>query len=131
MTVANLTNDPEEIITGNDNIVIINHFEGITGGRTLDVSGYPHKSIRAGHVIIKDSTGAFKPMPLNEAGNAYAALPEGSSYAGYLVASIPVRKPLAGIMVRGTVNPKATPFPMDAIIDAVKAALPLIDYQED
>lgn len=131
MTVANLTNAPEEIITGNDNIVIINHFEGITGGRTLDVTGYPHKVLHAGHVIIKDNSDTYKPMPLNEAGDAYAALPEGSSYAGYLVATISANKPFAGIMARGTVNPKATPFPMDSIMDAVKAALPLIDYQED
>lgn len=131
MTVANLTNPPTEIITSNDNIVIVNNFDAIRGGRTLDVTGYPHKVIYAGHVVIKDSAGVYKPMPLNESGNAYTTLPEGATYAGYVIASIPTDKPFAGIMVRGTVNPKATPFPMDAIIDAVKAALPLIDYQED
>lgn len=130
-TTTNLTNSPEEIITANDNIVIVNYFDGIRGGRTLDVTGFPHKVIRAGHVIIKTKEGVYKPMPLNEEGNGYTTLPGENSYAGYLVASIPTSKPFAGIMVRGTVNPKATPFPMDSIMEAVKAALPLIDYQED
>lgn len=130
MAVADLRNETTEIITGNDNIVIVNHFDGIRGGRTLDVTGYPHSVIKAGHVIIKDSN-EYKPMPLNEAGDAYAALPESASYAGYLVASIPTKRPFAAIMVRGTINPKATPFSMDTILEAVKTALPLIDYQED
>ena len=54
MAVANLRNDPTGIITGNDNIVIVNHFDGIRGGRTLDVTGFTQKIINAGHVIIKD-----------------------------------------------------------------------------
>lgn len=70
-------------------------------------------------------------MPINEAGDAYAALIEGSSYAGILIATIPTSKAMAGIMTRGKVNPKATPFPMDSIMDAVKAALYLIEFEED
>ena len=61
----------------------------------------------------------------------YASLPDGASYAGVLIASIPVNKPFAGIMVRGTVNVNATPFPMTAILSAVKAALPLIVFTSD
>lgn len=131
MTVANLTNEPVEIITSNDNIVIVNHFDGIRGGRTLNVTGFPKKTINAGHLIIKDENGEYKPMPLNEAGDAYAELPANSTYVGYLVASISTAKPLAGIMTRGTVNPKAAPFSMTAVMSAVKEALILIDYQED
>lgn len=131
MAIANLTTDPIEVITGNDNIVIVNHFDGIRGGRTLDVTGYAPKVIQAGHLIIKTSAGDYAPMPINEAGDAYAALPEGATYAGYLVTTILTSKPFAAIMVRGTVNPKATPFDMTPIMSAVKTALPLIDYQED
>lgn len=131
MTVANLTNPATEVITGNDSIVMPNYLEGIRGGRTLDVTGFPNEVIHAGHVIIKDSAGAYKPMPLNEAGTEYAALPDGASYAGFLVASISTDRPFAGIMVRGTINPKATPFKMDSILAAIKTALPLIDYMED
>ncbi len=130
-TVVDLVNEKEEIVTDLDNIVIVNHFDGVRGGATLDVAGFPHPVIKAGHVIIKDSSGVYKPMPLNEGGNAYDTLPEGASYAGYLVASISVKKPIAAIMLRGTINPKATPFAMDSILAAVKTALPLIDYQED
>ncbi len=131
MATANLTNPATEVITGNDSIVMPNYLEGIRGGRTLDVTGYPHPVIHAGHVIIKDSAGEYKPMPLNEAGDEYSTLPDGASYAGYLVASVLTERPFAGIMVRGTINPKATPFKMDTILAAVKADLPLIDYMED
>lgn len=131
MTVVNLTNPPQGIITGNDSIVIKKYIDGITSGRTLDVTGYKPSEINAGHVIIKDSQGDYKPMPLSASGDAYASLPEGSSYAGILVATIPTNKAMAGIMTRGKVNPKVTPFPMDTIMDAVKAALPLIEFEED
>lgn len=131
MATANLTNEPIEVITGNDNIVIVNHFDGIRGGRTLDVSSFTPKIIHAGHVIIKTSAGEYAPMPLTPSGDAYATLPEDAEYAGYLVATISTKHPFAGIMVRGTINPKATPFDMTTIMADVKKALPLIDYQED
>jgi hypothetical protein len=132
MAVANLNDSKREIITGNDNIVIVDNFQSIRGGRTLDVTGYPKDVLNAGHAIIKEtSTGEYKPMPLNEAGNAYAALPTGHTYAGILIATIQTKKPFAGILVRGTVNPAAAPFPMGTILAAVKTALPLIDFRED
>jgi hypothetical protein len=48
-----------------------------------------------------------------------------------LIASIPTAKPFAGIMVRGTVNPAAAPYPMDTILADVKTDLPLIDFRKD
>lgn len=129
MATANLNNAKTQVINGNDNIVIVNHFDGIRGGRTLNVEGFAPEVINAGHVIVELSSGDYAPMPVS--GNAYASLPEGASYAGYLVASIPTKQPIAAIMVRGTINPKASPFPLDSILSDVKAALPLIDYQED
>lgn len=132
MATANLTNDSHEILTGNDNIVIVDVFQSVRGGRTLDVTDYPHDVINAGHVIIKETaTGEYKPMPLGEAGDAYDALPEDHEYAGILIASVLTKKPFAGILVRGTVNPAAAPFPMTTILADVKAALPLIDFRED
>ena len=217
MAIANLTNPIEDLITGNDNIVIVDNFQSIRGGRTLDVTGYPYNVLHAGHVIIKSADGKYKPMPLTGDGkivslgtitggsgytadtyknvpltggtgtgakatikvaadgavtsvtittdgkgyaiadeltataeklgagsgfkvpvktvstvkDEYASLPDGASYAGVLIASIPVNKPFAGIMVRGTVNENATPFPMTAILSAVKAALPLIVFTSD
>lgn len=125
-------NTPQEVLTGNDNIVIVDNFQSVRGGRTLDVTGYPHDVLNAGHVIIRETTsGDYKPMPLNAGGDAYGALPEGHTYAGILIASIMTNRPFAGIMVRGTVNHAAAPFPMETILAAVKSALPLIDFRED
>lgn len=131
MSVVDLSSKRKSIITGNDNIVIVNYFDGLRGGRSLDVTGFPHPVINAGHVIIKDGNGNYKPMPLNAEGTAYASLPASHTYAGYLVASIETNKAFAAIMVRGTINPKAAPFDLATILDTVKSALPLIDYQED
>ena len=64
MAIANLTNPIEDLITGNDNIVIVDNFQSIRGGRTLDVTGYPYNVLHAGHVIIKSTEGEYKPMPL-------------------------------------------------------------------
>ena len=78
MTKANLNNEREQIIFGDDSIVIQKYISGIKGGRTLDVTGFSEKVIKAGHIIIrKDSDGTYKPMPVTN--DAYAALPEGHS----------------------------------------------------
>ena len=133
MATADLNNGTtDQIITGNDNIVIVNVFETIRGGRTLDVTGFPKENIHAGHVIIReDGTDNYKPMPLDAEGEEYSTLPESHSYAGILIASIPTNRAFAGIMVRGTVNHKAAPFDMATILGAVKSALPLINFTED
>lgn len=131
MATANLSNAKKQVIDGKDNIVIVNHFDGIRGGRTLDVTGFAPEVIHAGHVIVKLSSGEYAPMPLAGSGDAYASLPEGAAYAGFLVASIPTAQPFAAIMTRGTINPTASPFALDSILSALKVALPLIDYQED
>jgi hypothetical protein len=128
MATANLT-EKTQVIDGKDNVVIVNHFDGIRGGRTLNVEGFAPEFIRAGHLIVKLSSGDYAPMPVS--GDAYASLPGGAVYAGYLVASIPTKQPLAAIMVRGTINPKASPYPLTTIMEDVKEALPLIDYQEE
>ena len=132
MATVNLKNTSTTLDTGNDSIVIVDNFQSIRGGRSLDVTGYSPTTIKAGHVIIKETaTGEYKPMPLNGGATAYASLPSGHTYAGVLVASILTAKPFAGIMVRGTVNPAAAPFSMSSILSDVKTALPLIDFRED
>lgn len=131
MAVVNLINEPQEVITGNDNIVIVDVFQSIRGGRALDVTGYTPETIKAGHVIIKDNNNEYKPMPLISDGTAYSTLPADHTYAGILIATIPTKKAVASILVRGTVNPAAAPYPMTDILDAVKTALPLIDFRED
>ena len=91
-----------------------------------------HGCIAGEDILVETEDGKIQPLPVND--GAYAALEEGSNskYYGYLVATIPASKPFAAIMTRGTINPKAAPYTMSAeLIAAVKAALPLIDYQED
>ena len=132
MAVANLMNPPEGYITGNDNVVIVDVFQTIRGGKTLDVTGFTPNVINAGHVIIQETaTKEYKPMPLNSGATAYAALPSGHAYAGIQINSVPTKRPMAGILIRGSVNYKAAPYPMDTILAAVKTALPLINFRED
>ncbi|QDK80838.1 hypothetical protein EXU85_20385 [Spirosoma sp. KCTC 42546] len=129
---ANLSNSGSQILTGNESIVIKVNLETIEGGRTLDVSGFTPEVIQAGHVLIQEtSTGNYKPMPLNGGATAYASLPASHTYAGILVATVRTAKPFAAILVRGTVNPSATPFDMTSILSAVKTALPQILFRAD
>jgi len=132
MAVANLVNAVEDIVSGNDNIVIVDVFQSIRGGRTLDVRGFAPDVVNAGHVIIRETaTGEYKPMPVNAGGTAYMALPSGHVYAGIQINTVSTKRPMAGILVRGTVNFKAAPYPMDSILAAVRAVLPLIDFRGD
>lgn len=132
MATVNLVNESDSIITGDDNIVIVNVIESKRGGASLDVTGFVPTVIKAGHVIIEEtSSGELKPMPLASGEAAYAALPVGHTYHGILIASIPANRPMAGIMYRGTVNPVAAPYDFATIQAAVKTALPLIDFRAD
>lgn len=133
MAVADLTNnDKQRTSTGKETVVIRDKFEEIRGGRTLDVTGYPLDQITAGHVLIKETaTGEFKPFPLNAGGTAYDVLPADHEIAGILISTVRKDKPFAGILIRGSVNPNAAPFPMTAILSAVKTALPLITFLAD
>ena len=127
MTKSNLSAKKEQIVFGDDNIVIQKYISGIKGGRTLDVTGFSGV-IKAGHVIIvKD--GVYAPMPVS--GEAYGTLTEGYAYAGVLYRSISVERPEASIMTWGEVNIEAVPYPMDAIMSDFKAACPHIDFIKD
>ena len=104
-----LTPNKQQIVFGDDSIVIQKYISGIKGGRTLDVTGFADSVIKAGHVIIVKN-GVYAPMPVS--GDAYAALPEGAAYAGVLYRSIPAAKPAASIMINGEVNSEAVPYAM-------------------
>lgn len=133
MATYNLHNDLEGIIASHDNKVIVDQFQEIRGGRSLDVTGFTPEVIYAGHPIIKDNAtpANYKPLPLNGTNDGYGALPASHTYAGILNASILTKKPAAGILVRGTVNPNAMQFDASAILAALKTALPLIDFRTD
>jgi len=123
----------EQIVFGDDSVVIQKYISGIKGGRTLDVAGYTEKVLKAGHVIITDGKGTYKPMPVIGTGDsaAYGELPSGHSYAGILYRSILTAQPAASIMTWGEVNVKAAPYPMDSILEAFKTACPHIDFIKD
>ena len=123
-----LTPNKNQIVFGDDSIVIQKYISGIKGGRTLDVTGFADSVIKAGHVIIVKN-GVYAPMPVS--GDAYAALPEGAAYAGILYRSIPAAKPAASIMINGEVNSEAVPYAMDSILEAFKAACPHVVFIKD
>jgi hypothetical protein len=129
VTNLNLKADITGFDAGLDSVTIVNYIEGVAGGRSLDVSGFAPKAIRAGHVVIKETaSGVYKPMPVNAAGDAYDALPAGHSIAGVVVASVITEEAMVGIMVRGSVNEVASPY---AVTAEIKGALPLIRFVQD
>lgn len=129
MKVIDLTNQKQSVIFGNDSVVIQKFNGGLKGGRALDTTGITETHINAGHVIITDGEGNYKPMPVS--GEAYDSLPEDWKYAGVLYRTILTAKGDASIMFDGEVNIKAVPYPMDAILSAFKTALPNIIFVED
>lgn len=84
MAVANLNGVRSTFGMGKSSVVLVDNFQSIRGGRTLDVSGYNASgALYPGHVIIKEtSTGTHKPMPANGI-NAIATLAAPTAGSGY------------------------------------------------
>lgn len=117
---------------GNDPIVIRKYIAGIKGGKVLDVSNFKDEYVRAGHVIIHDTKNdTYKPMPLNSAGNAYSTLPSNHEYVGVCVSTKSVKEPFVSIMHTGVVNDMASPYLLDTIKTALKAAVPTLVFEHD
>lgn len=129
---ANLASELQTMGTGMDPVVIRKYIAGITGGRTLDVSGFPLDIIKAGHMVIRDTANdTYKPMPLAAGNEAYGTLPASHEYVGVLVRRVSKEAPLAAIMYSGEVNDVASPFPIDSIKAALKTALPTLVFLHD
>lgn len=131
--IADLGKSPEQVHFGLDSIIIRKYGAGIQGGRTLDMTDWTANTVKAGHVIIRSTSDdtLYKPMPLNTDGDAYSTLPDGYEYCGVLVRSVLKDEPFAGIMYAGEVNDVASPYPVDDIKDALKAALPTLVFLHD
>ena len=121
-----------------DSVVIRHYGSGITGGRSLDMTGFTGTAIKAGHLVIKvlDEDGknyTFKPMPVADDGIHYASLPANHSYAGVVVASKPADEAMVGIMDDGRVNDEAMPYQFADATQraAVLAALPNLIFEHD
>lgn len=130
-----------------DSLVVRENYTATDGGVTLDMTGYARDYIRAGHIIIKQtSTGVYKPMPLNGGGTAYASLPAGHEYYGHAVQSAPAlaanatastqRGANVGVTYHAKINhlvvdADAGYFDMSGLLTALKAALTHVIYRGD
>ena len=120
-TTVNLVSERKKIVFGKDNIVIQKYIAGLKGGRALDLTGFTADYIYAGHVIITDGSGKYKPMPVVAATSTvpahYDSLPSNHSYVGILKGTIDTKQPLASIMIDGCVNSVAVPYPLEGVTD--------------
>ena len=123
----------KEVISGPDSIIIRNYLDGIKGGKVLDMTGFTPAVLKCGHVIIKNSTDTYKPMPLNAQGNSYGELPANHTYVGFAIHSCEWAKEgsLVGIITAGEVNDIALPYDFSTIASAFKAAVPTIRFDHD
>ncbi|MCD8282212.1 MAG: hypothetical protein LUC22_03045 [Prevotella sp.] len=132
---CNLVGEGTKIFAGKDSVVIRQYIGGITGGRTLDVSGFSGDAVRAGHLIVRslDADGVnYTYKPLGVTDGAYVALADGEEYVGVVVCTKPVSEPLVAIMDDGRVNDSAMPYPLtDAMKTALKSALPKLIFEHD
>lgn len=127
---ASYSDEGRVISPGLDSVVIRHYVAGIVGGRTLDVSGFPEKVIKAGHVIIRDKVNdIYKPMPVQD--GAYGSLPGDHEYVGVLRSTVTADCPTAAIMYSGEVNDVASPYPVDNIKTALLAAVPTLVFKHD
>lgn len=81
--VTNLNNGTVNASPSRDSIVIIDNFQSIRGGASLDATGFPADAIEAGHVIIQETSSKnYKPMPVVGSGAiaSFGALTAGSGY---------------------------------------------------
>ena len=129
MAQASLNNNPVQIDTSNDSIVIRKILIDVPGGKTLDVSGFTPTDgvLNAGHILV-EQTSNKEVKPLDISAGAYVALPAGHTYKGVLIATILKAKPFAAIMLAGDVNEVASPFPVPA---GAKTALTHILFTQD
>jgi hypothetical protein len=123
MPTADLNNTPVEYDTTFDVIVIKKVVHDIPGGKTLDVTGVADSVLKAGRVIIEQTSNkALKPLGITS--GAYDALPEGHTYKGILVATILTKKPFASVMLSGDINEQAAiNYGLPAVPAGAKTAL--------
>ena len=130
---VDLTNEREQVLFGKDNVIIQKHIAGIPAGRALDVTGVTEKVLYAGHPIITDGNGNYKPLAVTTVGDvkSYGSKPDGWNYAGILEHSMKTSKPSAAILIAGVVNDAAVEIPYGDHKAAIKSALPNIMFVKD
>ena len=128
---GDLNNTPVQVDTTLDSIIIKKVTYDVTGGKSLDVTGVTDEVLKAGRVIIMEtSTGAYKPLAIS--GGSYVALPSGHEYKGILVATILTKRPFASIMLGGDVNEGAViNYDLPAIPSDAKTVFTQILFTKD
>ncbi|MGM9810966.1 MAG: hypothetical protein ACI30J_08905 [Paludibacteraceae bacterium] len=131
--VVTLTTERKQVLFGKDGVIIQKHIADIPGGRALDVTGITEEVLYAGHPIITDGNGKYKPLAVTttEGVKAYDSKPEGWNYAGVLYRSILTKKPSASILIAGVVNDAAVEIPYGEHKAAIKSAIPSIIFVKD
>jgi hypothetical protein len=114
---------------GLDTVVIRKFIDGIKGGKALNVEDFAEDYIKAGHVVIRKEDD-YKPLPVE--GEAFAALPEGYEYVGFVTATKKATEPFVAIVTIGEVNDEALPYTLSSEQKAaIKAAVPTIVFNHD
>lgn len=129
--VANMTQKGKEVSDGMDSVVIRQKGLCIIGGKTLDMSSFDDDFIKAGHIVVHEtSTDTYKPLSVSN--GAYSSLPSGCTYEGVVLASKPKEEPFVTIMYTGEVNDNAMPYPLTGELKtALKSALPGLYFKHD
>lgn len=132
MQTANLNNTGSQVDTTFDVVIIKKVLIDIPGGKTLDVTGVTEDVLKAGRVIIEQtSTGDLKPLKITSP-TAYENLPAGHTYKGILTATILAKRPFAAVMLSGDVGEQALiNYGLPAVPADAKTALSHILFTKD
>lgn len=96
----------------------------IPSGATLDLSGWNEEIVKAGTLIVKDSTsGEYKPLGVT--GSDYTAPDETAPLVGVLLYDISKTSPHGSILTAGQVNTALAPI---KITKELAGKLPRIDF---
>jgi len=90
---ADLNDTAFTLDNGKDNVVIVSVDHSLPGGRTLDTTDFTPTTIKAGHVIIRETaTGTYKPMPATEADGVatLGTVVPGSAYTNGTYENVPL-----------------------------------------
>lgn len=127
MAYANLNKEGMEI-DGFDSIIIVKDLADIPCGVTLDVTSVTDNVIKAGHVLVQNTTTKVV-KPLGITSGSYDSKDAGEEYYGILKASVLKSCPMAAVLRIGTVNAAAAAkFVGAEITSTIKAGLPHIDF---
>lgn len=126
----------QEILAGDDSVVIRKNIDSIEGGRALDVTAFKAVTgtsiVKAGTIIVKDSEG-YKPATVvaGESGDITYGSFTASEVVGILSATIDAAHGGASIMIAGKVNKNLMPYGGASKVSAIASYVPHIVFMAD